>query len=454
MTRKQRSILFFIMLFIFLITGPVVIYYSQGYRFDFENRKIIQTGAFYFRITPRNVSIFITPESQDNYYTKNTDFIFGTAYVENLIPKKYHIKIECDGYHSWQKTMEINEKMVTKFNDITLIDANPNFEVILQNIQDFFYFPEINTFVMQKEDPDNKQNLLLSIYNQRNNTTEPVFSYDKRYTAEIIQIINKRLLIKTKENKKYYITNDKQEVINIDLPKEIEKVSFYPKDENKIMFHKDNKIFLYDIRNKQNELLLSNVLSYNIRGDNTILWLSNKGFVFRDIQNPKRVNRHPLEIKQDKEYTIIFPNVLELAIKENNSFYLLDKEILVFKKKFDTPYNPITSPNFQKMVHFNDHEINVFFLKDIFDQPQRKYKDNVFLTRFSEKIENVNWYTSHYIAFTVNDRIKIMEIDNRDHINIVLLAQFENPKMFFSFPEKKIYLLSNNNLFVSKKLIP
>ncbi len=444
MTKKQRSTLFFLLFFLFLLSGPVVVFYSQGYRFDFNSRKITQTGALYFRITPRDSAIEITPESREKPVKKRTGFIFGTAFIENLLPKKYHIEVKKENYHSWKKTTEISEKMVTKFRDITLVPENPEFKVVMEDIKDFFWFPERNKFIIE-----NNQNQFF-LYGQ----DEPLFSYDQNASSQILEMSDKKLLIRTKKTGtvEYYISDiEEKDSILLNLPIEIDKISFHPKDDGKIVFLKENSLFIYQ---EGIELIFENVSTYNIRGDNTFFWISSDGVLFRNIENPRRINRKLFEIKEDKDYRIFFPNSSEIMIKEDNSFYLFNKENLEFRKEFQTDRDPITSPDFQKIAYFTDFEINILFLDNIAGQPQRKYGESVFLTRFSEKIDNINWYTSHYLVFSVSDRIKVMEIDNRDNINIVQLAEFKEPKISFSFPEKKLYLLSEGKLFVSKELIP
>ena len=120
MTKKSRTILFSICVFLFLLTAPSVIFYSQGYRFDFASGKIVQTGGLYFKVAPRSAQISL------NGKIKNTTSIFTSAsLIENLLPKTYAVEISKDGYYSWQKTLEVKEKQVTEAKNITLIPKIP-----------------------------------------------------------------------------------------------------------------------------------------------------------------------------------------------------------------------------------------------------------------------------------------------------------------------------------------
>ena len=120
MTKKSRTILFSICVFLFFLTAPSVILYSQGYRFDFETKKIVQTGGLYFKVTPRSAQVYVNGELKDT-----TSIFTNSALIENLLPKSYFIEIKKDGYHSWQKTLEVKESQVVEVKNITLIPRIP-----------------------------------------------------------------------------------------------------------------------------------------------------------------------------------------------------------------------------------------------------------------------------------------------------------------------------------------
>jgi hypothetical protein len=91
-------------------------------------------------------------------------------------------------------------------------------------------------------------------------------------------------------------------------------------------------------------------------------------------------------------------------------------------------------------------------LEKQYDQPEKEANEQLFLTRFSEKIDSLFWYTNYYLIFNLGDKIKIIEIDERDKINIYDLAEFKDPEIFWA--NKKLYILSEQNLYASDELIP
>jgi len=240
MTKKTRTILFFICVFLFVLTAPAAIFYSQGYRFDFETQKIVQTGGLYLKVTPRSAQVYI------NGKLKNTTSIFTNAsLIENLMPKNYDVEISKNGYYPWRKTLEVRERRVTEAKNI-----------------------------------------------------------------------------------------------------------------------------------------------------------------------------------------VLFPQDIDFA---TTSFALPQMTANA------------TSSDGDKVLKFNEHEIWVCYLKE---------KEEIFLTRFSETIGQVFWLNDYYLIFNVGDKLKIAEIDDRDRLNIIDLAEFKNPEIFWNAGNAKLYVLSEKALYVSDKLLP
>ena len=200
MTKKQRSFLFFLMVFLFIIAGPLIVLYFQGYRIDFQNRQIVQTGAFYFRIMPKSVRIEINSLIDEKIKISSTDFIFGTAYIENLLPRKYEVKVSKKNYHNWTKELKIDEKMATEVKNITLIPEKPKFEILIEKVEDLFYFPETDIFIIKNQDVK-KWSLLKQ--DKRTELFSSFFSSDSE--GKLINLINlnkpEKLIIEIEENK-------------------------------------------------------------------------------------------------------------------------------------------------------------------------------------------------------------------------------------------------------------
>jgi len=126
MTKKTRTIIFFIFVFLFALMVPTVILYSQGYRFDFDppagGKRIVQTGGLYLKVAPRNAQVYVNGKLKDT-----TSIFTNSSFIENLLPKTYDVEIKKDGYWSWQKNLTVKERQVTEAKNIVLIPQNVNF---------------------------------------------------------------------------------------------------------------------------------------------------------------------------------------------------------------------------------------------------------------------------------------------------------------------------------------
>jgi len=463
MTKIQRTILFLICFFIFLILAPIVVLYSQGYRFDFEEKKIVKTGGFYFKVWPRSAKIYLNGK-----FIKKMDFLFGSTLIEDLLPKKYEIEIKKEGFFSWRKNLEVKEKLVTEARNIFLVPENPKFNLLTKNIISFRPSFDGKKIALE-EIQENNWNIIL--FDLQKNTKTKLFEKKdfKKNNKEEATLLDlkfspdsKKILIKIKlgQKEKYFISEIEEpspSLISLGFlgNKKVKDISFNLKNEERIFLLEANTLFEANFKNKTKSKILEDVIAYDI-GTKNIYFLSKEGFLFKaDFSGflEKKLNPEPFNIKKEAKYRLLVKEN-NIFLSENNTFYLWNKDLEKFEKILTGIKNFEISPDYEKIYLASDHEIWILFLKDISTQPQRKAREKLFLTRFSREIKNIFWYTSHYLIFNTNGKIKITEIDNRDRINVVDLKEFQNPRIYFNNENKRLYVLENKNIFVSEKLLP
>jgi len=463
MTRRTRNILFLILVVLFLIVAPITVFYSLGWRFDWETKRIIQTGMFYVKAWPKNVQVYLDGELKEK-----TDVFFGSATIDNLIPQKYSLEIRKDSYHSWAKTLEIKKREVTEMKNIILIPQNPNFSVLTDQVKEFFFSPDREKIILKQED---EEQWSLKLFELRNNLKSHLIN-EEDISIKGVEIINlsfspdsERILLELglKENIQYYIIEIDQNILShLDFLDPFEEIYFHPKNNNLLVLTSSiDKTTKREIRTI-NEVdlaneeilapLLNNVLTFSVTDDN-LYYIDIEGFVYKnDFSDRKeKINIIPLELKPETDYElIVFDSYV--FIRQNNVLYSFDEDSKSFEKFFEQIKDQKVSPDSKKMVYFNNYEISVLFLEEQYDHPQKGKGEQLFITRFSEEINNVFWYSNHYLVFNIKDKIKVAEIDDRDRINIVDLAEFKEPEIFFA--DKKLYILSEENLYVSDELTP
>lgn len=464
MLKRTRTILFFICLFLFFLITPFIVLYSQGYRIDWNLKRIIKTGGFYFKVWPEGAKLFI-----DGKFQKKTGFISNSVYINNLTPKEYKIEIKKEGFQTWQKNLEIKENWVTTSDNVILIPENPKFVNLSQKVGDFFFSPDDKKIILKVE---LEKGWNLKIIELDRNLTSDLFSGFQSADVELLDLKfsqdSNRILLTTKEkeNAQYWILElqsplqeqTPSDLISLDfLGNEIGEVSLNPQDIQKIFFSKKTSLFNADIVTKTVDLnpLLKNVISYKI-SEGKLFRISEDGFFFKtDLTggNEEKLNSDPFPLKKDEKYQIYVKSPL-FFLKEEGVLYILKPDSTSFEK-ISEPVNDVKfSPDGKKMLYFNNYEIGVLFLEKKESQPQKEALENLFLTRLSEKINQVGWLNSNYLVFTVGNKVKISEIDDRDKINIYDFAEFNSPIIFFNQFDKKLYILSEKNLSSSEKLLP
>ena len=418
----------------FLIT-PTVILYSQGYRFDFENKKITQTGGLFLKVSPRSADIYL-----DETLTDKTDFLFGSVLIENLVPKKYKIRVEKENYEPWEKILEIKEKQVANAKNITLLAKNPKSTVLAENVENFWPSPNQKNLIIQEKNIDKWE---LKIFDLEKNIKTPAAAESKN-SAELSDITF------SLNSKKVFFLKDNQLFEKEDIPLEI----------------------------------LENILDYQTTKDN-IYCLDKDGWIFKLnflFNSKEKLINQPLALEPKKKYRLAVEQDY-IFLFEDKTLYFLNPKTKSLEKLSESANFVKISPDKRKALYCNDYEIWILFLEKQEEQPKRDIGDKIFLTRFSKKISDIFWWTSHYLIFTTCDKInptpfnnctsckkaepvdkrcgvKVAEIDNRDKINIydLPLTTFVHKssgglKIFWNQNNKKLYILAHNKLYQSENLI-
>jgi len=448
MTKKVRTILFLIFLFLFLLIAPSAIFYSQGYRFDFENKTLTQTGGFFLKAGPKQVEIYI-----DGKLAKKTDFFFGSALVENLLPKRHKIEVKKEKYLSWEKTLEIREKEVTEVKDLVLFPENLNFNILTKETETLWF------------SPDGKKTILLE---EDKSSSLPSLSLDESSGMEREETGWALKLYDLGKNIKSHLISE-TEIYQNYIPPHLPPAKTGPSgaDLLNLEFSEDSKEIYLDIGLKEQEkyfllevdrspsLLKEREMTQvpeNILAAKTLnndsYYLDNLGDI---LKNGVKLNEQPFPVQSETKYTLeIFQDFLFL-VAEGENLYLFSPNSKSFEKFFERINDLKISPDNKKLVFFSNSEIWILFLKE---EGTKKAGEKSFLVRLSEKIGDVFWLNSDYLIFNSGNNLKIVEIDDRDRINVVDVAEFGNPKIFWSQFNKKVYVLSDGNLYQSGSLLP
>jgi len=260
------------------------------------------------------------------------------------------------------------------------------------------------------------------------------------------------------ETEKFFLidTENKNNPILLDPLGGFEKISFHDNDSAKFFILKNGVLYSGDFSTLKTIKLAEKIIDFN-SNDNELYFLDNAGFVFRvdDLANlpGQKLSETPFTIAPELPYAlkILDGNVF---LRQENRLFWLDEKIKEFTEIARDASGFVISQDNSKLAYFNNAEISVYFFKEKIEQIEERPDQNILLARFSEKIGQVFWLNNDYLIFTVGNKLKTVEIDNRDQPNIADLAEFNSPQIYFNKEDKKASVLTEGNLLISNQILP
>ena len=126
--KSTRRKLFYGMVALFAVIAPLTLLYSRGYSIDFQDWGLAATGGVFVKTVQPGAKIFVG----DELY-KETSFISHGALISNLIPRRYTIRVEKEGFRSWQKLIQVPEQEVVEFRRVFLPPATVTPAVVFRS---------------------------------------------------------------------------------------------------------------------------------------------------------------------------------------------------------------------------------------------------------------------------------------------------------------------------------
>lgn len=424
--------------------------------------RITQTGAFYFKVVPTRADILI-----DENLVKRTDFLFGSALTKNFFPGNYFVEIAKEGYHSWQKILEVKERQVEEAKYVLLFKKETMFQQLADAIVDFWISPD-QRYALLLEQKDGLP-WELTLLNLQTLGKEPLVEQSK---DEILNVSwaqdSKHFLIERERTgliirEVHDITSSQpcsKEPCSLEyLGQNIENIQFSPAASGQVLFTKflneTQVLFSAEYLKKEAALpIANNVLSFITHG-NSVTWLANDGNLWQqDLTSKSEAQKFQASLfvpKGESSY-VLFIAGDSILLKEDASLFLHERGSSI-RREILSPVSEIkVASGGTRVAIKNQSELWVLFLKEETEQPQRQASDLILLTRFSMPIDELLWVGSNYLLFSLGGNIRVSEIDNRDRLNIADIAEFSSPKLYFDNEKGTLYVLSGGAFSVSERL--
>ncbi|HAR96499.1 MAG TPA: hypothetical protein DCR97_11135 [Deltaproteobacteria bacterium] len=106
MTRNKKRIYLLGLFAVFIVVIPLLILYSSGYRLDSRFR-LVKTGGIYIINNESGAVVRLNGKT-----VRKAGMFEANILIRDLIPKRYLLTVEKDGYRKWKKKIHVEEKKV------------------------------------------------------------------------------------------------------------------------------------------------------------------------------------------------------------------------------------------------------------------------------------------------------------------------------------------------------
>ena len=111
LSERKRKVFFLALLLTFLVSLPIFIFYTSGYRLSFDNdvTSIVTTGGIYITTDNLDVDVYLDEEKVDR------PRLFRAAYyIQNIENGSHRIVVQKAGLHTWVKLLPVDSYIVTE----------------------------------------------------------------------------------------------------------------------------------------------------------------------------------------------------------------------------------------------------------------------------------------------------------------------------------------------------
>ena len=466
MTRAQRTLLFVVLGVSFVLIAATLLLYSQGYRIDITEGRITQTGAFYFKVQPKSVDIYI-----DDELVKRTDFLFGSALTKSFFPQTYQVRIEKEGYYPWQKALAVQSKLVTEAKNIVLFPTTTQFQLIEDNILALWPSPDGKKLLIQTETPSKRWSLSifdLATESKKSIFTQQISDQDILYAEWYPDDQKPTILFQVNSGEaisNYAYQLDRRGECNISPcllalgNGSVGTVTFSPVSSESILLTRstsNSEVLLQtSLLQKDNSfhIIADDVIAFTKQGS-SVLWIDSSGQSWKkDIvtgeQNSLSVST--FAVQRETQYSL-FGSEKALFLQEARTLYRLKGASETPELLFENVTQLTFSPDGRFLATASSSEIWLYLLENQVTPVERQAGDKVFLNCFGESISNLAWFNANYLIFSSGDAVKVTEIDARDTLNSIDIAQYQKPTLFWEGNENILYILSEGKLSSSETL--
>ncbi len=440
MNIHQRRLIVITFIALFLTAAPIIVLYTSGYRYNWQKNKVEQVGVLMLDILPADAKLYLNNELQPNKRPLR---------LASLLPNYYQVRAEKDGYHSWQKKLEIKARESTLVYDIALFKNNlPN---LLENgpVTQFSLSPDESILLIQKlnalwlmnlKTGEKKlQTVLPYTINQPEIKWSPngkwIIDYDETGSNFVVAGIAKEKNFSWQEFNLGSISQPKWTTDN-------EHIYGLVESQNRALYQ-------INFQTKTNRKLIDGPINDYIVADDEIFFiknLSDKAILYR-----YRELALPIIEKKIEEIAVLPDGNYHFGEINNNEILALNDKNQIFLINPTDKQTPIIKLNGSEAVWGQGEKNNYLYY---FDHSEiwaldLNTKQSAMTARYSDGVvQALPVPDKPYYLSLVNGSLLVSELDDRGERNVATLFDKAGvAAMQMDSAGKNVYLLIKNNAY-------
>lgn len=436
---------------LFFVLSPLLLLYVSGYRFSSDGT-VEYTGTLYIRSAPKNASVSLLGELQP---------IDTPASFNGLQEKLYPIEVFKDGFHSWSKTLAVEQGVVTRSDLLYLFPNDVREKVVVdEQVVDFALSPDQDTAAVILGTATDGRIELFSV--SRPAERDVLLHSNEIDDAEIVQVRwspnGEQLLVTTRRDGalSYGVlavgsrSDNFQQLALFDGLSQSD-VQWHPRERNQLMYRRTNdEVHVIDLATNTVSVLFDTPVSSFSAVENGVLYHRKEDQLFYRFDyasgDHEQLTREVVDAAAPSEESLfhVSQDGSVALLSARGDLYLIDRNDASGIRLIDSG---VTSVSWQggskKLAYTTSNELWAYMVtaKDTYPQLPQGHRE--LLTRTSEPVLFARWFFSYeYVLYATPSGLFAAELDGRDIRNIVRLADIQGSQPFLE------YIVSDEQLYV------
>lgn len=401
MTPRVRRLYFTSAIIAFIILAPLFVFYASGYRVNFSNFSIYQTGILVISSQPKGADVFLN----DKKLRATTPIRFST-----VAPGQYKLRIEKADYLPWSSQIRIAGKASTVISDLPLFYASPKETQLWSGPFEAGRLSEDHKSIVLSTPTEEGNNLhVLSLNGTSRQSIQNIEAgeiKDLQWSAQKNYILLK--MLRNEKNIWLLVNTNSASTRDItDLLQQDVLETWWSKQSDDFLFYKtSNGFYRLDIFTGESELITTDVVSSFLPNANGGYFIASDTFGFHIFSYDS--TRSEPELIQDLDN-----DAYTLLEQKNQWFGLLHTGRLSLSLIRNTPGSPLLTLPLSVSVNaiaWNPNNDDEILVADGYELNLVNVQSGQvqLLTRTSQNFEDFGWLPNTHMAYTSNNgRIEV-----------------------------------------------